>query len=68
MYLFKLHFISYICYIFLLKIKLILSFFFHSVYYASGCSIARFPEDGIVIAKNLKDQGASTPLRVFNLV
>lgn len=28
-----------------------------SVYYASGCSIARFPEDGIVIAKNLKDQG-----------
>lgn len=28
-----------------------------SVYYASGCSIARFPEDGIVLAKNLKDQG-----------
>lgn len=27
------------------------------MYYASGCSIARFPEDGIVIAKNLKDQG-----------
>lgn len=33
-----------------------------SVYYASGCSIARFPEDGIVIAKNLKDQGSSTTL------
>lgn len=30
-----------------------------SVYYASGCSIARFPEDGIVIAKSLKDQGTS---------
>uniref|UniRef100_A0A8C6T843 Membrane-bound transcription factor site-1 protease n=1 Tax=Neogobius melanostomus TaxID=47308 RepID=A0A8C6T843_9GOBI len=29
----------------------------HDMYYASGCSIARFPEDGIVIAKNLKDQG-----------
>lgn len=29
----------------------------HLVYYASGCSIARFPEDGLVIAKNLKDQG-----------
>lgn len=36
-----------------------------SVYYASGCSIARFPEDGIVIAKNLKDQGTSTPLKVL---
>ncbi|XP_072554740.1 membrane-bound transcription factor site-1 protease isoform X2 [Paramormyrops kingsleyae] len=29
----------------------------HEMYYASGCSIARFPEDGIVIAKTLKDQG-----------
>uniref|UniRef100_A0A7N6B6M5 Membrane-bound transcription factor site-1 protease n=1 Tax=Anabas testudineus TaxID=64144 RepID=A0A7N6B6M5_ANATE len=29
----------------------------HDMYYASGCSIARFPEGGIVIAKNLKDQG-----------
>uniref|UniRef100_A0A8C5N646 Membrane-bound transcription factor site-1 protease n=1 Tax=Gouania willdenowi TaxID=441366 RepID=A0A8C5N646_GOUWI len=29
----------------------------HDMYYASGCSIARFPEEGIVIAKNLKDQG-----------
>ncbi len=27
------------------------------VYYASGCSIARFPQDGIVIAQTLKDQG-----------
>lgn len=34
-----------------------------SVYYASGCSIARFPEDGIVIAKNLKDQGTGSPLK-----
>ncbi|XP_051726643.1 LOW QUALITY PROTEIN: membrane-bound transcription factor site-1 protease [Ctenopharyngodon idella] len=29
----------------------------HDMYYASGCSIARFPEDGIVIAQTLKDQG-----------
>ncbi|XP_061677597.1 membrane-bound transcription factor site-1 protease isoform X3 [Syngnathoides biaculeatus] len=29
----------------------------HDMYYASGCSISRFPEDGIVIGKNLKDQG-----------
>ncbi|XP_016391476.1 membrane-bound transcription factor site-1 protease-like [Sinocyclocheilus rhinocerous] len=28
----------------------------HDMYYASGCSIARFPEDGIVIAQTLKDQ------------
>lgn len=35
------------------------------VYYASGCSIARFPEDGIVIAKNLKDQGTCTSLKVL---
>lgn len=27
------------------------------MYYASGCSIARFPEDGIVIGQTLKDQG-----------
>lgn len=27
------------------------------MYYASGCSIAKFPEDGIVIAMTLKDQG-----------
>lgn len=27
------------------------------MYYASGCSIARFPEDGIVIGHTLKDQG-----------
>lgn len=32
------------------------------MYYASGCSIARFPEDGIVIAKNLKDQGTRSVL------
>uniref|UniRef100_A0A4W5R5B0 Membrane-bound transcription factor site-1 protease n=1 Tax=Hucho hucho TaxID=62062 RepID=A0A4W5R5B0_9TELE len=29
----------------------------HDMYYASGCSIAKFPEEGIVIAKTLKDQG-----------
>uniref|UniRef100_W5MI11 Membrane-bound transcription factor site-1 protease n=1 Tax=Lepisosteus oculatus TaxID=7918 RepID=W5MI11_LEPOC len=29
----------------------------HDMYYASGCSIAKFPEDGIVIAQTLKDQG-----------
>lgn len=28
-----------------------------SVNYASGCSIAKFPEDGIVIAHTFKDQG-----------
>lgn len=28
-----------------------------SVNYASGCSIAKFPEDGIVIAQTFKDQG-----------
>lgn len=27
------------------------------VYYASGCSIAKFPEDGIVITQTFKDQG-----------
>lgn len=37
-----------------------------SVYYASGCSIARFPDDGIVIAKSLKDQGTSSLLHVLN--
>ncbi|XP_023562560.1 membrane-bound transcription factor site-1 protease isoform X3 [Octodon degus] len=29
----------------------------HDMYYASGCSIARFPEDGIVITQTFKDQG-----------
>uniref|UniRef100_A0AAZ3R3A2 MBTPS1 fourth domain-containing protein n=1 Tax=Oncorhynchus tshawytscha TaxID=74940 RepID=A0AAZ3R3A2_ONCTS len=28
----------------------------HDMYYASGCSIAKFPGHGIVIAKTLKDQ------------
>lgn len=27
------------------------------VNYASGCSIAKFPEDGVVIAQTFKDQG-----------
>uniref|UniRef100_A0A673JNI8 Membrane-bound transcription factor site-1 protease-like n=1 Tax=Sinocyclocheilus rhinocerous TaxID=307959 RepID=A0A673JNI8_9TELE len=38
----------------------------HDMYYASGCSIARFPEDGIVIAQTLKDQG--TRHLLFNLM
>ncbi|XP_054567330.1 membrane-bound transcription factor site-1 protease isoform X2 [Eptesicus fuscus] len=29
----------------------------HDMYYASGCSIAKFPEDGIVITHTFKDQG-----------
>ncbi|KAM4894456.1 membrane-bound transcription factor site-1 protease isoform 4-T4 [Sylvia borin] len=29
----------------------------HEMNYASGCSIAKFPEDGIVIAQTFKDQG-----------
>lgn len=29
----------------------------HELYYASGTSIAKFPEDGIVISETLKDQG-----------
>lgn len=29
----------------------------HDMYYASGCSIARFPEDGVVITQTFKDQG-----------
>ncbi|XP_047649035.1 membrane-bound transcription factor site-1 protease isoform X2 [Phacochoerus africanus] len=28
----------------------------HDMYYASGCSIAKFPEDGIVITQTFKDQ------------
>lgn len=29
----------------------------HDMYYASGTSIAKFPKDGILISRNLKDQG-----------
>ncbi|XP_045238306.1 membrane-bound transcription factor site-1 protease isoform X2 [Macaca fascicularis] len=29
----------------------------HDMYYASGCSIAKFPEDGVVITQTFKDQG-----------
>ncbi|KAJ7408980.1 Membrane-bound transcription factor site-1 protease [Willisornis vidua] len=29
----------------------------HEMNYASGCSIAKFPEDGVVIAQTFKDQG-----------
>lgn len=31
----------------------------HDMYYASGSSIAKFPSDGIVISRELKDQGVS---------
>uniref|UniRef100_A0A673JF34 Membrane-bound transcription factor site-1 protease-like n=1 Tax=Sinocyclocheilus rhinocerous TaxID=307959 RepID=A0A673JF34_9TELE len=37
----------------------------HDMYYASGCSIARFPEDGIVIAQTLKDQGTRHLLNLW---
>lgn len=47
------HIIVFIC----IDYLLVFLAFPLSVYYASGCSIARFPEDGIVIANNLKDQG-----------
>jgi membrane-bound transcription factor site-1 protease len=29
----------------------------HGVYYASGTSIAKFPRDGLIITKDLHDQG-----------
>ncbi len=29
----------------------------HTVHYASGTSIARFPEDGLLVARDLNDQG-----------
>lgn len=29
----------------------------HDMYYASGTSLAKFPEDGVVLSHNLKDQG-----------
>lgn len=31
----------------------------HEMYYASGTSISRFPDDGILIARSLKDQGVT---------
>lgn len=38
-----------------------------SVNYASGCSIAKFPEDGVVIAQTFKDQGTEF-LFVFHVL
>ena len=35
------------------------------VYYASGCSIAKFPEDGIVITQTFKDQGTEYALHML---
>lgn len=31
-----------------------------SVYYASGTSLAKFPDDGIIVTQTLKDQGKTT--------
>lgn len=31
----------------------------HDMYYASGTSIAKFPNDGVLISRKLKDQGLS---------
>lgn len=31
----------------------------HKMYYASGTSIAKFPDDGILISRKLQDQGAN---------
>lgn len=33
-----------------------------SVYYASGTSLAKFPDDGIIVTQTLKDQGKTTAL------
>jgi len=38
-----------------------------SVVYASGTSIAKFPKDGIVITKNLKDQGNHSTFSNFTI-
>ena len=35
------------------------------VYYASGCSIAKFPEDGIVITQTFKDQGTEYAIHML---
>lgn len=43
------------CFHFCLVIVILL----FSVYYASGTSLSKFPEEGIVIAQTLKDQGKS---------
>lgn len=31
----------------------------HDMYYASGTSIAKFPQDGLLISRPLRDQGLS---------
>lgn len=38
------------------------------MYYASGCSIAKFPEDGVVITQTFKDQGKGRVLLLTGLV
>ena len=34
----------------------------HEVHYASGTGIARFPSDGLLVAKDLHDQGKGVSL------
>lgn len=36
-----------------------------SVYYASGTSLAKFPDDGIIVTQTLKDQGKVTALHMY---
>lgn len=38
---------------------------FSSVYYASGTSLAKFPDDGIIVTQTLKDQGKVTALHMY---
>lgn len=38
-----------------------------SVYYASGTSLAKFPDDGIIVTQTLKDQGKVTAFRIIYL-
>uniref|UniRef100_A0A6I8S805 Membrane-bound transcription factor site-1 protease n=1 Tax=Xenopus tropicalis TaxID=8364 RepID=A0A6I8S805_XENTR len=40
----------------------------HDMYYASGCSIAMFPEEGAVISQSLKDQGLEVLKQETSLV
>lgn len=35
------------------------------MYYASGTSLAKFPDDGIIVTQTLKDQGKVTALHMY---
>ena len=37
----------------------------HDMYYASGTSLARFPQDGTVVYQTLKDQGITQIYSVY---